>query len=254
MKIKITITMLAILALAAMPAMAQNSLYAQEGTGADGYVAINASGQNVAADADWTNWKYQYGGGTWSGVYGHNGWIEAATSGDSVLDVEADIEMYYSEEFVNNKIYFHLGNIYTASTADKTALVTGTFTSNNGMYIGICFTGTSKDEADMQKDTGGNYTGVVIDGMVGTIDVLNRDISGEAFDVEFLLDAGSGLTPPVAYGDGASGTVHDTLWWLVNGGAAGTYNVTWQVRLIPETDQPDGNYNLDPAIVGAPIL
>lgn len=252
---KRTIALVAMLALFAMPAMAASSLYDQEGTGADGYALINASGQGPA-NADWTNWKYQYGGGTWSGVYGgapEGGWIQESKTGDSVLDVEADIEMYYSEEFSNNKIYFHLGNIYTATVADKTAYVNGRFTSNNGMYIGICFDGTGKGEADMLKD-GGNYTGEVQDAMVGTIDVLGRSISTEAFNVLFLLDAGAGWTTPVAYGEGASGTITDTLWWLVNGGAAGSYNVTWLVRMLPAVNQPDGNYNLEPVVVVAPTL
>lgn len=235
---------------------AQNSLYDQEGTAADGYAAIDATGQGPFADPDnsWLNWKYQYGGGSWSGVYGDSGWIEESTSGDSVIDIECDIEMYYSESFSNNKIYFHLGNLYTATSTDKTAYVAGTFTSNNGMYIGICFTGTGKDETNMEGDGSGGYTGRVFDAMVGTVDVLGRDISGESFDCEFLLDWGTGWNPPVTYGDGASGTIHDTLWWLVGSGAPGTYNVTWRVRMLPETNQPDGNYNLDPVVVAAPLL
>jgi hypothetical protein len=59
---------------------------------------------------------------------------------------------------------------------------------------------------------------------------------------------------PVTYGDGASNTIHDTLWWLVNGGAAGSYNVTWLVRMLPAVNQPDGNYNLEPVVVVAPTL
>ena len=250
---KRTLALVAVLALFAMPAMAASSLYDQEGTGADGYAPIDATGQGPA-NPDWTNWKYQYGGSTWSGVYGDTGWIEESSTGDSVLDVEADIEMYYSEEFSNNKIYFHLGNIYTATVADKTAYVNGTFTSNNGMYIGISFAGTGKTEANMLKDGGGNFTGEVQDAMVGAIDVLGRDISSQNFNVLFLLDAGAGWTTPVSYGDGASGTIEDTLWWLVNGGAAGSYNVTWLVRMLPELHQPDGNYNLEPVVVVAPTL
>jgi len=34
----------------------------------------------------------------------------------------------------------------------------------------------------------------------------------------------------------------------------GTYNVTWRVRMLPEWHQPDGNYNLDPVLVAAPML
>jgi hypothetical protein len=254
----------AALALVAMPVSAQPySLYAQEGVvGIDGYEPINAAGKNTDAGADWKNWKYQYGGGTWSGVYGGGptgtgtggGWIEAGADGDPVIDIEADIEMYYTETFSDNKIYFHLGNIYTADAAAKTAYVNGSFTSNNGMWIGISFEGANKDETNMEKDSGGNYTGRVLNGMVGSRDVMGRSISTESFDVFFALHDGTGWTAPGSYGDGASGTVTDALWWLVNGGAAGTYNVTWKVVIEPDTHQPDGNYNLDPAIVATPVL
>jgi hypothetical protein len=251
------LAIVAILGLLSAAMQAQNSLYDQEGTAADGYSALDATGLGPNADPDnsWLNWKAQWGGGSWSGVYGDSGWIEESTSGDTAIDVECDIEMYYTEVFENNKVYFHLGNIYTATTSDKTAYVSGVITYNNGMYIGINFEGTSKDISNMEVDGSGDFTGRILNAMDGTVDVLGRDISGEHFDMEILLDwDGNGWTPPVAYGDGASGTIHDTLWWLVNNGAPGTYNVTWRLRLEPEEHQPDGNYNFDPCIVGAPIL
>jgi len=252
----------AVVGLFTLPAVAQDAsgtLYQQEGTVNDGYSTIDATNQGPGSGADsdsWTNWKYQYGGGTWSGVYRKDGWLEKATSGDSELDIECDIEMYYSEEFSNNKIYFHFGNLYTLTPAKRTAYVSGTFTSNNGMYIGISFDGTGKTPEDMLKDSGGNYTGEVKDAMIGSIDVLGRDITSETFNAKFLLssDDGTTWTVPVSYGTGASGTILNTLWWLVDGGAAGTHEVTWSVEMLPATHQPDGNYELDPGIVVAPLL
>ena len=254
---------IALVALVATPVLAgdpDGTLYQQEGTGADGYGTINADGQGPAQDAtdNWTNWIWQTGGGSWSGVYRDDGWLTEASSGDPNVDIEADIEMYYSEEYTNNKIYFHIGNIYTAlqnPETDLTATFNGTFSSNNGMYIGICFENTGKAPEDMLTDENG-YTGEVQDAMVGTIDVLGRPISDQSFNAKFLLssDAGATWETPITYGEGASGTVLETLWWLVEGGAAGTHNVTWKVELLPAEHQPDGNYNLDPALVIAPLL
>jgi len=244
------------LAGAAVGQDANGTLYDQEGTANDGYSAIDASGQGPAESPSTTNWKYQYGGGSWSGVYRKDGWLTVSEDGDSVIDIECDIEMFYSETFENNKIYVHLGDPYNASAEDKTVYVDGSFTANNGQYIGISFTGTSKTEEDMLKDGAGNYTGEIQDAMVGTIDVLGRDISDESFDVKVSLswDGGANWYPPVTYGDGASGTIHDTLWWLVNEGAPGSYTLLYKIELLPPTDQPDGNYVFDPVIVASPVL
>lgn len=256
----IIIGMLAIVGLVSVPAAAQDengTLYDQEGTGADGYGTIDATGQGPGGDASsTTNWKYQYGSGSWSGVYRKDGWLEVSTLGDSQIDIECDIEMFYTESFVDNKIYVHLGDPFNATDAQKTAYVTGNFTANNGMYLGTCFTGTSKTEVDMLKDGEGDYTGEIQDAMVGSVDVLGRDISAQAFNIKMAMtwDGGATWNTPVAYGDGASGTVHDTLWWLVNNGDAGSYDLQWKIELKPSADQPDGNYNLDPALVAAPAL
>ncbi|OPX24356.1 MAG: hypothetical protein B1H04_02300 [Planctomycetales bacterium 4484_123] len=262
---KYALTLLAVLGFACGLAWAQaqdpdGTLWQQEGTTNDGYDGINGreggyNGPTGQPQDSWTNWKYQYGGGTWSAVYRKDGWLEISSSGDSKIDIECDIEMYYEESFSNNKIYFHLGNLYTATAADKTAIVDGSFRSNNGMYIGISFDGTSKTADDMLEDGSGNYTGEVKDAMVGTIDVLGRDISSESFNVKILLAwDGSGWQPPVDFGTGASGTILNTLWWLVNNGEKGSYNVQWKIELLPAEDQADGNYKFDPAVVAAPVL
>ena len=202
-----------------------------------------------------TNWISQHGSGTWSGVYMRDGWLEESASGDPNLDVECDIELHCSQTFSNNKIYFHIGNLYTLTQADRTAYFDGTFTSNNGMYVGICFEGTGKGPADMLQDASG-YTGEIQNAMVGTVDVLGRDISGEAFNIKMLLSENDGTTwdRPAAYGTDASGTIVETLWWLLAGGDEGTHNVKWSVELLPQAHQADGNYKFDPALVVAPIL
>ncbi|MCG3178536.1 MAG: hypothetical protein BIFFINMI_00864 [Phycisphaerae bacterium] len=253
----------AIGALLISPALAQDAngtLYDQEGTANDGYSTINAQSQGPA-NASTTNWKYQYGSGSYSGVYKKSGWLDISDVGDSKIDIECDIEMYYEESFSNNKIYVHLGDPFNATSEDKTAYVDGYFRSNNGMYIGISFDGTSKTAADMLKDASGNYTGEVRNAMVGTKDVLLRDISDQAFNARFTLswsndngDTWSSDEVPTTFGTGASGTVLNTLWWKVNNGDKGAYLVKYKVELLPPADQADGNYHFDPAIVAAPVL
>lgn len=259
--------LMAVAAFVCTPAVAQEengTLYDQEGTANDGYGAIDATGQGPTTDPSITNWKYQYGSGTWSGVYRKDGWLEIASTGDSVIDIECDIEMYYSESFSNNKVYFHIGDPFGATSADKTAIVDGTYTANNGMYIGISFTGTSKSEVDMLKDGTGAYTGEIQNAMVGTTDVLGREMLVDpavpgvyhSFNIKISLswDAGATFYPPITYGDGASGTVHDTLWWLVDNGNIGTYALQYKIELLMGASQPDGNYHFDPALVAAPVL
>ena len=238
-----------------------NTLYGQEGTASDGYGTIDASGQGPAGDAsdNYTNWKYQYGSGSWSGVYSWDGdaWLTEAESGDSQIDVECDIELYWAETIENNKIYFHIGNPFTATTTDKTAYVDGTYAANHLEYVGISFDNTSKEESDFEGDGSGGYTGVVLDGMVGTIDNHNTDISSESFDIRFQLSMNGGAyIPPTSFGAGAHNTIPSSLWWspTATGMTLGTGTMSWQVRIYPGADQADGNYNLDPVMVVAPVL
>lgn len=249
----IAVSLMVCLALAAATASA-GTLYDQEGTTDDGTPSIDASGQAPEGSDASSNWKYQYGDGSWTGVYaGSDGWEVIDEDGDMTLEVEADVEMYFTQSVSNNKIYFHLGNIYDAGLADKTAYVDGSFSTNNGQYIGISFLGTSKDESSFEKDADtGEYTGVILDGMQSDRDTWREQ--DNQMDVEILLNWGAGWTAPVNYGDGAHNTVTDTLWWLVDDGNAGTYDYRWRVRLLPEADQPDGDYYLDPAVVSAPVL
>ena len=270
---KHTMSILALLAIAGFvcgTALAQDesgTLWDQETTASDGYAPINPKADgyagptgDTAADSI-TNWIYQYGSGSYTGIYRKDGWQDITDVGDSTIDIECDIEMYYAESFEDNKMYFHVGNIGTAvanKETDLTAIVTGSFNSNNGMYIGISFDGTSKTPEDMVQVEGA-YTGEVTDAMVLVSDVLGRTppdpIDAAAFPVKFSLQwDGSGWQAPVSYGTGASGTILNTLWWLVNDGAKGNYNVQWKVELLPEADQDDGNYSFDPAVVVAPVL
>jgi len=228
------------------------SLYEQEGTGADGPSAIDVSGEGPATNPSSTNWKYQYGSGWWSGIYGDSGWDEEEDGdGDMILDIEADIELYMYETISNNKIYFHLGNVIDATDADKTAYVDGTLSYNNGMWLGISFDGTNKDLSNMEQD-GGVFTGKIIDAMQSDNDAWR--VQDNQMDIEIMLSWGDGWRVPDSYGDGAHSTIHDTLWWLVDDGNPGFYNYQCRVKILPEGYHPDGDYYLDPAIVAVPVL
>jgi hypothetical protein len=184
------------------------------------------------------------------------------TTGDSKIEIECDIELYYSESFENNKIYVHLGDPFNATAADKTVLVDGTFTSNNGMYVGISFDQTGKDESDLVRDGSNNLTGEVIGAMVGSVDAWGRDISptgtnpATPFNVKLSMswDAGATFHPPISFGSGSHDTILNTLWWLVDGGAIGTFDLQYKIELLVDAAQPDGTYFFDPAVVASPML
>ena len=254
----------AVVGLFTMPAMAQtysNTLYGQEGTVDDGGPTINASGQGPASDDsdNYTNWKYQYGSASWSAVYSWDGdaWLEITNEGDAQIEVECDIEMYWSDTIANNKIYFHIGNPFSATAANKTAYVTGTYAGNHLMWLGISFDNTSKVEADFETGGATGYTGRVLGGMVGTIDNHGTDISAENFDIVFLMNCNGGAyVGPGNFGFGAHNTIPSTLWWdpMDVGQTVGAGTMAWQVMIEPLTSQADGNYVLDPVVVAAPQL
>ena len=250
----------AVVGLFTLPANAQtysNTAYGQEGTGSDGYGPINASGQGPAGDVtdNYTNWNWQTGAGTYSAIYSWDtdAWLVISQTGDSDIDVECDIEMYWSETTVGNEIYFHIGNPFTATTADKTAIVNGTYATNHPMYIGISFDPlTNKLVTDFDL-----ATGIVTDGMVGTVDIGGRDISTEKFDVMFNCRFNGGAyLPPTSFGVGSHATQLNVLWWdtMKTLNLVGTGTFDFLVRVLPPASQADGNYNLDPVIVKAPAL
>jgi hypothetical protein len=261
-KLFMAMVIIGIFALICLTAMAQTpvSLYEQEGITpvgsplkGDGYLPLNGkfSGRPGADSA--TNWNYQYGAVmAWSGIYGDlglggDGWIYT-TGTDGAIDVEADIEMFCATTMWNNNVYFHLGNLYTANESEKTAYVPSTLTSNNGQWIGITFFAPKTVLAD----------GTIKDAMVGTIDGMGRPVGHRAgskstFDAKILLswDNGAVYNPP--HPD-HTGTGLSATNWLINGGAPGAYNLWWKIQIIPDTDQADGNYGLDPVVTVSPAL
>lgn len=244
-----TLAIIALMAIIAVPAGAL-SLYEQEGTSEDGTPSIDATGQGDSL----TNWQYQFGYGSWAGVYAaSDGWYTISESGDMDLEVEADIEMYLVQSIEDNKVYFHFGNVIDATGMDKTAFVNGVFSSNNGQWVGLSFLGTNKTAASFEN-VGGVYTGRIFNGMVSLRDTWRTQ--NKSFDLEIQLDDGTGpgFVGPGNYGDGAHGTITDSLWWLIANGEAGTHAYTWRILLIPETYQADGDYYLDPALVSAPVM
>lgn len=254
----------AVVGLFTLPANSQtysNTLYGQEGTGNDGVPAINASGQGPAGDNSdhYTNWKYQYGSASWSAVYSWDtdAWLVITDEGDPQIEVECDIEMYWSDTIADNKIYFHLGNPFNAQSSDKIAYVTGTYAGNHLMWLGISFDNTSKVEEDFELGGPTGYTGRVLGGMVGTIDNHGTDISSESFDIVFLMECNGGTyVGPGNFGFGAHNTIPSTLWWNPTdvGQTVGAGTMSWKVEIEPPASQADGNYLLDPVIVAAPDL
>jgi len=232
------------------------SLYEQEGTSEDGYSGINAAGQAPSGGTSFNNWKYQYGSYSFFGIYeGSDGWNTVSESGDCELLIEADIEMYCYEEIRNHKIYFHIGDLSTATADDLTAHIDGHIETNNGQYVGLMI-GPDKT----LEEVDGTYTGRIIDAMVGTRDTWRdmpeKDKDEGKFDVVITLNdfSGSGWRGPDNYGEGAHATIHDTLWWLIRDGNPGSFDYQWKVRLDPDTYQADGNYHFDPTVVVAPVL
>jgi hypothetical protein len=239
------------------PALAQTlSLYDQEGTVTDGTPEINAAGHGPYGDDrdDWNNWKWQTGAENMFGVYGSAGWIGTDPPDDCELLIEADIELYAYQTCENHEIYFHIGNLSTATSTDKTAYCSGTLQSNNGQYIGFII-GPGKN----LEGTEGSYTGRIIDGMVGTQDAWGRvfgvDIPAAAFDCVLTMSEDGGLfTPFITYGEGSHGTIQNAVWWLLGSGAPGSYTMQWKIEIEPDAEQPDGDYGFDPILVMSPVL
>ncbi|MCX7015860.1 MAG: hypothetical protein NTW86_25450 [Candidatus Sumerlaeota bacterium] len=240
----------------AAPGDYANTLYGQEGTAADGYGAINATGHGPAGpSANYLNWKWQSGSGAVSEVYSWDGdaWLVISQTGDEAIEVEADIEMFWSETTANNKIYFHIGNPSTLSDNDRLAYVSGTYAGNHPMYVGISFEGTSKNAGSFEL-----ATGTVKDGMVGSVDNHGTVITDQKFDISFCLSINGGpCIYPTSFGDGAHGTEPACLWWSPT--ATDMINqlhgyMVWCVTIHPKIDQADGNYALDPVLVSAPVL
>jgi len=242
--------------ISSMTYAAPGTLYMQEGTSNDGPASINAAGEGPGGTAaNWTNWKYQYGSGWYRGVYAADtyGWLDEGSDGNMDLEIEADIEMYIYEAISGNKVYFHIGNPYTAGDGDKTAYVYGSFSSNNGMYIGLTFDGT-KTAANFEK-VGSAFTGKILHAMKSDRDTWRTQ--NFDFDIEMMLtdDGGTTWYPPVAYDVGSHGTIPMSLWWRpASFELPGAHNYAWRIKLLIDADQPDGDYHLDPAIVAVPEL
>jgi hypothetical protein len=136
-KLFMAMVIIGIFALICLPAFAEynNTYYGQEGTAND-YTEINAAGHGPSGTAgSIDNWKWQSGDSSWAGIYSWDGdaWLTISVSGDDGnLDVEADIEMYIAQTMTNHKMYFHIGNIFTAMAAGS-ATVRATEVSPSSM-------------------------------------------------------------------------------------------------------------------------
>ena len=168
--------------------------------------------------------------------------------GDATLEVEADIELFIVQVLDKGKVYFHFGDISAATANQKRAILSGSYTSNNGHYIGLKLP-TKTPVIDLN-------TGIMTDGMVSDRDSWRAQTN--AFDIQFQCDYldSNGLQPPVSFGSGSHGTQTSVLWFLPLSGVPGVGIVPYQfqIDLLPDVYQADGDYHLDPAVVCAPVL
>ena len=245
-KLLFLIGLVGILALLVAPVMGQ-TLYEEEGTGADGTPSINAAGKGPTNNPSRKNWKYQYGSASQSSVWsgGYNGeYVEEPANPETVaIEVEADVELFTKVTIQGNHIYFHLGNIYDASASDLRANVTGTYQTNHAWHHGIYF--PDKDSADFQTDGGSGLTGVILGGMKSTVGAMGNS-QNQSMDIKILWNHGSGLEAPASFGS------DKVLWWPSV--PKGTYNFYWQVTLMPTANQADGDYYLDPVVMTSPAI
>ncbi|MCG3178537.1 MAG: hypothetical protein BIFFINMI_00865 [Phycisphaerae bacterium] len=173
------------------------------------------------------------------------------------IPVSVAIETYCSYSISGNKCYVHLGQPFQATADVLTLRPAGTLATSAGMYIGLDLSGVgTPGHEPVERDTLGRPTGRIVGAMAGTKDVLGRSIAGESFDARALLSCNGGGTfnPPDSFGASPDGSVSRSLWWLVGGGAPGQYPMVWDIRLLPEAAQADGNYSFEAAIVVAPQL
>lgn len=269
-----------IFALICLPTFAagtyDNTYYGQEGNTTpivDGYLPIIGVGPySTQNENSINNWIWQGGSSSWEAIYSWDGdaWLEISELGDGGnLDVEADIEMYIATTILNHKMYFHIGNIFTAMANPNLylrAFADETIHTNHPMWIGISFDNTPG------KTEEGNFITTFTDGKITDAMVGKTRLDGSSMDVpetgnpEHILnnkfDAtilcsinGAAYGPPSSFGDGAHGTLHKVLWWgrlPVN--STGVHYLSWLVQLHPKAAQQDGNYHLDPVFVSVPEL
>ena len=95
--------------------------------------------------------------------------------------------------------------------------------------------------------------------LVGTVDGFGRPIDSETIPVTWELreyDPNSQTWTAWGIGTegyGNNGQVH-AIWWLIAGGDPCDHTYQFRCSIDPAYHQPDGRYELDPAITIAPIL
>lgn len=257
------VTILALIALMAMPVMAETVWDDELSTGRDGTSSIKAGNSpDASGKTAVDNWNTVFGDPqSFAGVYDFgSGWIKTSGSGEpGIINIECDIEMYVNQTLDAGDVYFHLGNLSTATPDDKTAHVFGSFQSNNGQYVGLVF---PNDCADNLVSTVANQ-GIIPGGMKGTFDSRvgadRQSISTKSFPLTITMytyndPSHTTYRGPDSFGPGSDNTVNNALWWKVADGATGTWNYVWKVVINPAIDQADGDYGLDPIVACSPAL
>jgi len=274
----VAMVIIGVFALISLPAFAEvvydGTLFGQEGTTQDGYSTIIGSRPGHSMDNNSIeNWIDAKGWSQSADIYSWgDGWLNVSTAGtdNGNLDVEADIEMYISSTIENHKMYFHIGNIFTALQnpgAYLTAIAHETFITNHPMWVGVSFDGSpGKTEANFVTTfTDGRIKDAMVGKTRGDGSTMTEGVDGGVlghgiktkFDATILrsIDYGATWQPPAVFGDGADGTLHRVLWWArLPVTDTGVHQLYWLVQLHPNAAQQDGNYHLDPVFVAAPEL
>jgi len=192
------------------------------------------------------------GGSTWSGIYDYDDyrWI-CETGSDQPLMITCDIEMYCSVDLDATDVYFHIAD----NTTYLDTILNGTISTNSGQYLGIVVASKTSEPTppppalmfiadgwgrDRDWHEANRPDEIITDIPVS---LLFRWQKNDSSWTDW--DAGD-------WGYGNNG--QDFAWWWAPITEPCTRPFEIKVDIEPAVHQADGHYDLDPAIVAAPIL
>lgn len=183
-------------------------------------------------------------------VYDPNGgmgiWKLGSENTTDGFTVTADVEMWMSMQFNATDIYFHIGQ--DLGPAPKvSANIGGWLNSNNGQYLFVSKANPKPLADDLGKLDFKND-------MFGRTPTSTPPAIVDPIKVKWFLTDGTGIERPGDYSDQGNG---GNLWgitWLLDSGTAGLHVFNIRCEIAPDRYQPDGHYEMDPVLVGSPVL